>query len=143
MAAIKTSAETIKKWQERMAGAQQAYIDGVGRVTESPMAKAATQGQKAVQNYSNAINSGSWANALNNVTLEEWRQQCKIGAAKFATGAQKGLKKYTRFANNAPPVWAAMRAAAKAAGGTPQNKFNAAIAVLLAAGRKQGGTAFG
>lgn len=135
MAAL-TAQQIAAKWQQGMAQAGQAFATGTAGVTESPMAKAAAQAQKAAANYANSVNSGQWAAALNAVPLSFWKSQCAGAAAKLASGATKGLPKYTAAVQKLIPVYAAMRSAADAAPDNPVAKFSAANALMVAAGKK-------
>jgi hypothetical protein len=140
MGAIKTAAQATANWTAAMGSAKtsQAYVAGTGAVTESPMAAAAAQGVKAATNYSNSINSGQWAAALNSVSTASWKQSCAQGASRLASGAAKGASKYTAAINALQPVYAQMRQASQSmpAGTSGAQKAAAAISVLEAAGKK-------
>lgn len=132
----KSVQEIVQKWQQGMAQAGNAYVKGTSGVTSSPMAAAAAKSQQALANYTNAITSGQWANALNATPISYWKSQCQGAAAKLASGATKGTPKYTQAMTALAPVHAQMRAASQAAGDDPVAKATAALLVLLAAGKK-------
>ncbi len=132
----KTVQQIVNNWQRGMAGAGQAYAAGTGAVQSSPMAAAAAQAQKALQNYSAAISSGQWANSLNATSISYWKSQCAGAAAKLASGATKGTPKYTKAINDLIPVYAQMKQASMSAGDDPVAKASAALRVLLASGKK-------
>lgn len=132
----KTVQQIVSNWQKGMAGAGQAYQQGTGAVQASPMAAAAQQAQKALVNYSNAINSGQWAAKLNATPISYWKSQCAGASAKLASGATKGTPKYTQAITALQPVYAAMKQASMQAGDDPIAKAGAALAVLIAAGKK-------
>ena len=137
----KTADQMVQNWQQRMGQAGPAWAAAIQNTQKNPMLAAIAQQSKMVNNWNNSVNSGVWANRLSNTTVQYWKQQCAQAAQKFAMGAQKGLAKYRRFATAAQPVYAAMRQAADNAQG-PIAKVQAALQVLLDAGRKQGGNAF-
>ena len=58
------SAEASKKWKDRLGGSVQEVIDGVMRVTESPMAKSAAAEDKWFANIQRAHTSGKRKRAL-------------------------------------------------------------------------------
>jgi len=130
-----TPAQMAQKWQQGFSAAGPAFTAGTGAVTESPMGKAAAQSQKALTGYSNAINSGQWAAALNNVSLASWKQSCAKAASNLSSGAQKGMAKYQAWAQTMPPVYQAMKTASQGAT-SPQTKVVAALNVLIASGKK-------
>lgn len=131
-----TTQQIVANWQKGMAQAGAAYTQGTGAVQASPMAAAAAQSQKALQNYSNAISSGQWAAKLNATPISYWKSQCAGASAKLAAGAMKGTPKYTKAIQDLQPVYAAMKQASMAAGTDPIAKAGAALAVLIAAGKK-------
>lgn len=126
----------VQKWQQGMAQAGQAYTAGTAAVTQSPMAAAAAQANKALANYNNAINSGQWAASLNSTPISYWKSQCAGAAAKLASGATKGTTSYTAAITALQPVYAQMKQASNAAGDNPIAKATAALTVLLAHGKK-------
>lgn len=126
----------VQKWQQGMAQAGQAYAAGTAAVTQSPMAAAAAQANKALANYNNAINSGQWAASLNGTPISYWKSQCAGAAAKLASGATKGTPSYTAAITALQPVYAQMKQASNAAGDNPIAKAAAALTVLIAHGKK-------
>lgn len=132
----KSVQQIVSNWQKGMAGAGQAYSQGTSAVQQSPMAAAAAQAQKAQINYNAAISSGQWAAKLNATPISYWKSQCAGAAAKLASGATKGTPKYTQAITALQPVYAMMKQASDAAGNDPIAKAGAALAVLMAAGKK-------
>lgn len=93
-----TPAQISEKWRNNTSGATQAYANGVKAVTESPMEKAAANGQKALAGYTNAINSGKWAKTLRDVTLAAWQAvTADKGAARLSSGVQAAMPKRQKF----------------------------------------------
>lgn len=132
----KSTQDIVQRWQRGLQGAGPAYTQGTAGVQQSPMAKAAAQAQKALTNYSASIQSGQWAEKLNQTSMPYWKQQCAQAAAKLSQGAAKGMTKYTNAINALQPVYAQMRAASDAAGDDPIAKATAALQVIIAAGKK-------
>lgn len=105
----------LSKWQRNTAGATESYKQGVMGVTESPMALAAAQADKAQRNYSEAISSGRWAKGLQNVSLEQWKQAAATGgAARLASGVTKGAPKMAKFLQEWAPTFEQAKQAARA-----------------------------
>lgn len=93
-----TSAEGAKKWKDRLGGAVQDVIDGVNRVTESPMQKSAAAEDKWFMNIQKAHNSGKRKRALLNVTLQEWQDKtANVGAQRIPSGAAAAEGKVEKF----------------------------------------------
>lgn len=92
------SAEGAKKWKDRLSGATQDVIDGINRVTESPMQKSAAAEDKWFQNIQKAHTSGKRKRALLNVSLETWKNQAAtVGAPRIASGASAAEGKVAKF----------------------------------------------
>lgn len=132
----KPTATIVANWQRGMGQAGAAYTAGTAAVTASPMAAAAAQQQKAIMNFTAALQSGQWAAKLNATSMQYWKQQCAQAAAKLSQGAQKGQAKYTAAINALQPVYQEMRNAADAAGTDPIARSSAALAVLIRSGKK-------
>jgi hypothetical protein len=97
--------EGAAKWAKRTKNATQEVKDGVNRVSESPMAKAAQALDKALQNYMRAIESGKMEAGLNRVTLQQWKDaMVNIGIGRIAAGVDnKGTGKMQQFAQEFYP----------------------------------------
>lgn len=92
-----TLAQIGDKYASRLGASSQAYKDGVGNVTENPMAKAAANLEVAKQNYIAAIDSGRMAAGLNAVSLSDWKSAAQnVGAAKLAASATAAKAKYLK-----------------------------------------------
>lgn len=130
---MRTPQQIAQRWSTGIAGAGQAYKDGIQGVTENPMAKAAANLDKAAARYQDAVSSGRMAASLNAVPVAFWKTQCSNGASKLTSSGTKGAPKMEKFAKNATPIWQGMKAAAASAPDDPKAKFGAAIDVLMAA----------
>ena len=117
------------RWGNGMNGAQQAIKDGVQRVTESPMAKAAQNLDKAARNYQQAVSSGRMAAKLNATPLAT-RQQSMVttGIERIASGVRKGQQKYQDFATKFYPV---MNQASQQVAQMPNNSLADAAAKCM------------
>jgi hypothetical protein len=86
---MKSAAEAAQNWATAMAQAGAKYTAGVGRVTQSPNAKAAAAASSYAAGTANAVASGKFAAANNAVPLSTWQQGCtQKGAQRLASGAQ-------------------------------------------------------
>lgn len=92
-------AEFQEKHARRLKGAVQDIRAGIERVTESPMAKAASKEQKMVQNLQAAVSSGKWRSGLNRVSLDDWKKAAiDKGLNRIAAGVDGSKAKVTAFA---------------------------------------------
>lgn len=92
------AAKAVAKYLQSMASptTAQNYKDGIAKVTDSPMAKAASAQSQALyaQNTAAAVSSGRMAAALNAVPLQRWKENASNkGAARLASGAQAAQQK--------------------------------------------------
>jgi len=91
-------AQGAKKWKDRIGAAQQDVVEGINRVTESPMVKSAKAEDKYIANVQKAHASGKRVRALLAVSLEEWKDKAiNIGAPRIATGAAAAVPKMEKF----------------------------------------------
>lgn len=89
------AAQTAEKWARKSGQATQDFQNGVDAVTESPMERAASQGELAKANYMAAIDSGKWAANLRKVSLAAWKTVTKqVGGARYASGVSAAKAKY-------------------------------------------------
>lgn len=132
------SQQMTAKWKSGMQSAGPAYTAGTAAVTESPMAKAAQNLDKAAANYQRAISSGRMAAALNATPLATWKAGCQRGAANFATGVAKGEQKVAANFQRMVPIYDQMKQASRAAGGG-QAGMIAAHQIIVAAGKRANG----
>lgn len=109
------SQETYDKWKNRLSASVQDVKDGVNRVTESPMAKAAAQEEKWIQNLNKAKAQGKFKRGLLNVSLEEWKDKtANIGADRIPAGAAGAEKKSVAFYDKLLPFEAKVQSEVKA-----------------------------
>jgi hypothetical protein len=83
-----TPEQMSKKWVDNTKNGVQNAIDGVNRVSESPMDKAAARLDKAKLNFAKAIDSGRTAAALKAVPLTKWKE---VTASKMAERTAGGV----------------------------------------------------
>lgn len=73
------------------------YVAGIQAVTEAPQAKAAAKATKALNGFTEAIQSGRWAAGLANSTIEEWRSAAVAGGGSaYTAGIQAKQAKIAR-----------------------------------------------
>ena len=125
-----TPQQAAEKWQRRLSGASQDYINGVQSVTEAPGRRAAAAANKAAQNYQAKIADGSWARRVGNVSLGEWQQQAATkGAQRLASGAAAATPKMEGFMSEFLPYVDSARAEIDR---MPNNSLEDAKARMLA-----------
>lgn len=128
-------------WKAGMGSAGAKYTAGINKVTESPMAKAATP--EAMQRYQDgvmrSIANGKRVASLNASPLSTWKQNATtFGASNLSQGAAKGAPKYAAQAQKWAPILAsASQAAAAVTGpkshGTAVAKVAANLQVIMTA----------
>lgn len=141
MARTVDASQMAEAWKKGMAGAGGKYVAGINKVTESPMAKAATPEatQKYLDGVQRSVTSGKRVAALNASPLSTWKQNATtFGASNLSQGAQKGGPKYMAQAQKWAPILAqASQAAAAITGpkshGTAMQKVAANLQVIMTA----------
>jgi hypothetical protein len=129
-----TPAQLATNWQNGLTNAVQKIKDGISRVTDSPMAKAAASQDKWVAGITKAAQSGRWANSLNAVDLNTWKTVTaqKVGE-RLSGGATAAVPKVTKFATwLIPAVNAASAQVATMPKLTLQDSINRAAAFMTA-----------
>lgn len=133
-------ARMAAKWKAGMAGAAQAYKDGINATNVNPMALAASP--DAMQAYLNgvqrSVTSGRRAAALNAADAGYWKSQSiNFGASALAMAGQKAFQKYSNAAQRIAPI---LNAASAAVAGMPKGglanataRSNAALAAMMQA----------
>lgn len=90
--------EAAMAWSRGMLAAGSKIKDGVSRVTESPMAKAAQKAEAYVAGVQQAVQDGRWQAGLLSVSLEDWKQSMlQKGVANMQTGVKAGESKVRDF----------------------------------------------
>lgn len=91
--------EATDKWARNFGGARQSYIDGVNRVNENPMEKAAAAFSKWRAALEEVFRNGKWQLGLLSAgTLAQWKATTiNQGAERLQSGAAKGKTKVMRF----------------------------------------------
>jgi len=92
-------AELAKNWQNGLTSSIPKIQSGIGRVTESPMEKAAARSDAYLAGVNKAVQSGRWQNSLRAVDLNTWRTVTaqKVGE-RLAGGATAAVPKVQKFA---------------------------------------------
>lgn len=122
-------ANATAKWARNLGAAGQSYKDGINAVTENPMALAAAKADVALQNYSEAITSGRWAQKLQAVPMEFWKSQSANGGAqRLVSGVAKGTPKMQAALQKFAPAYEQAKMAARAIGGSGKAAAMAKVA---------------
>ena len=137
-------ANATAKWARNLGSAGQSYKDGINSVTENPMALAAAQADKALQNYQEAITSGRWAQRLQSVSLESWKSAAANGGSqRLMSGVAKGTPKMQAALQKFAPAYEQAKMAARNIGGSGKAAAMAKVAavydILKAAAGKPSG----
>ena len=131
----KSAEEILKRYQEAMASTQtkERYKRGIERVTESPMAKAATPEAMALylERVKESVDSGRREQSLMNAPLSRYKDNAMTtGAERLQTGAKKSEAKHRAVLAKWAPVYAEASAAANA---LPKGDLDAGMARCRAA----------
>lgn len=112
-------------WKNGLTSSVQKIKDGISRVTESPMDKAAARSDAYLAGVSKAVQSGRWQNSLRQVDLNTWKTTTaqKVGE-RLAGGAQAAVPKVQRFAQWLIPQ---VNAASQAIDGMPKQTLQDSI----------------
>lgn len=96
---VRMSATDIsKKWQSNMKGSQSYILEGVGRVTESPTAKAIEQIDKMQTKLNEAFDDGRVSAGLGKVSLSDWKKaMTEKVKARLASGVDFAQPKVEAF----------------------------------------------
>ena len=87
---------------------------GIGRVTESPMEKAAAKQEKMRARLNAAIDSGKWADGLKSVSLGEWKENFLTkGVGRISSGIDGAAAKMENFYSQLLPAVDALQAKVK------------------------------
>ena len=100
MPETQTPEEIFEKQSQRMTAAVEDVKRGVSRVTESPTAKAALAGDKAIAGFAKAVQSGKWGAALKRVTLDMWKEKTIAKADRIPAGVQASRERIIEFNAN-------------------------------------------
>jgi hypothetical protein len=93
-----SAGQISEKWGRRMKGAITDIQNGIDSVTESPTEKAAAKQDKMLNNLTQAVTSGKWANGLRSVSLSDWKTKTKEKVAtRLASGVDAGMAKRQKF----------------------------------------------
>lgn len=107
-ATFASPAAVADKWVSRMGASSTAYKDGIERVSENPMEKAAAAGQAYIEGCQRAEQSGKRAASLRRVTLQDWKTAAITkGASRIASGAAAAKSKMQNFLQSFLPHLAA------------------------------------
>ena len=111
MARQQTPSQISEKWQRRTVAAVPDMVAGINAVTESPTSKAADKLDKALANYTDAVQSGRMGRRLRSVSLETWKATTAAKSqARVATGVQAAGQKMTEFVTEFQPHYQAVQA---------------------------------
>ena len=120
--AIKSAEQVAEKWARNMSTAGETMREGVMAVTEAPSAKAVTQQNVMLTNFTEAITSGRWRARMQAVSLEDWRKAfIDKGISRATANAGAAKPKVAAFLQDFLPFVAQGVASLPARGNFDQN----------------------
>jgi len=102
-------AAVTAKWKANAGKSASAWAAGIQGVTVAPGQLAAAQAQAALAGYTDAIQSGRWAQRVGAVTLGDWQSKSVAKQGNYTSGINAGESKRARF----DAAWIPLMAAAK------------------------------
>jgi hypothetical protein len=94
----KDPASVAQKWSDRLAGATQAYKDGITNTDVNPMERAAAAAGFWAQRVAEAATNGKFAAGLRRVSKADWQAAATgLGAQRLAQGAREKKGKMQDF----------------------------------------------
>ena len=91
-----TAATAAERWKTGFAAAGTKYTEGVNAVTVAPGQLAAAQKSAYLANVQASANI--WASKVAAISLQDWKTAATTtGAARLATGSEKGATKMQQF----------------------------------------------
>lgn len=101
-------ANWANNYEKGMNNAQEKYKQGIGRVVDNPMAKAAQKKDKAVANYTRSADR--MAAKLLATPMERWKNNATTtGAERLVSGAKKARPKLQAYISEYGPQIQALR----------------------------------
>lgn len=96
---VKLSANEISdKWNRRTKASVSDIQAGIDRVSENPAQKAISKKEKMKANLVAAIDNGTWARRLGEVSLEDWKSKTRAKVAeRLAGGVDGAMNKRGKF----------------------------------------------
>jgi hypothetical protein len=92
--ALPTAQQVAEKWTTRTAAAAEDYARGVAETDKDPTALAIAAGPRLLRNFTEAFQSGRWANGLRKVGKSGWQAAvASKGQTNFSTGVQAATGK--------------------------------------------------
>lgn len=93
-----TPDQLTTNWKRGMTGNVPKIVEGVNRVSESPMEKAAAAQDKYAAGVQAAVQSGRFAAGLRQVSLSDWKSlTAKKVAERLSSGVEGATAKYNKF----------------------------------------------
>lgn len=92
--ALPNAQQVADKWTQRTSAAAADYAAGVANTDKDPTALAIAAGPRLLANFTQAFNSGKWANGLRKAGKAGWQHAVATkGEANFATGVNAAKDK--------------------------------------------------
>lgn len=135
-----TPSEHAALWAAKFGGSADRYRQGIARVQGNPAQKAIAAQDRCLQNFTEAITSGRWANGLSKVTEAAWKQAAtEKGAPALATAARVAQEKVARAEATMGPLRDSIVSSLPPRGGIEENLERARqMAMKMHEARKRG-----
>lgn len=91
---MKTAQQAASNWQAAGTRAQPNYVAGVQNTQKDQAALAVAQQQTLLNNFTQAVNSGRWAQGVTRRGTAYWKQQSEAKANNYGTGYNAGANNF-------------------------------------------------
>lgn len=91
--------EQSEKWARRTKAAVPDMQEGIRRLEENPLDKAAAKQDKMIANLTKSVQNGTWAKGLKGYGFEKWKEvTAQKGGERISGGIDQAMDKHTKFA---------------------------------------------
>ncbi len=111
---MKTLEQTVSRWSQGAAGAQQSFVDGVQNTNVDVVGRAIQAQGALLAGFQEAVTTGRWAQSLQRVGTSGWKSKTVAKAANYGVGIAAGQDGYQQAMTQWLPRIASAAAAAKA-----------------------------
>lgn len=101
---MKTAQQAGSNWQSAGTRAQPNYVAGVQNTTKDQAALAVAQQQTLLNNFTQAVQSGRWAQGVTRRGTAYWKSQSEAKANNYGTGYTAGAQNYAAAAAKFMPA---------------------------------------
>ena len=129
---MKTAQQAASNWQSAGTRAQPNYVAGITNTQKDQAQLAVAQQQALLNNFTQAVNSGRWAQGVTRRGTAYWKQQSEAKANNYGQGYTAGANNYAAAAAKLIPAIAQGVGSLPPRGDINQNlQRSAALALYL------------